>query len=98
MARPLRLEYPGALYHLTSRGNAKEEIFRDNDDRDIFLKVLGSTVTHFGFVLYPYCLMGNHYHLLAETPAPNLSHGMLRLNGVYTHPFHLRHTLRGHLL
>src|SRR5947199_3621508 len=98
MPRPLRLEYPGALYHLTSRGNAKEEILRDNVDRDIFLKVLGSTVTHFGWVLYAYCLMGNHYHLLAETPAPNLSRGMRRLNGVYTQRFNRRHTRVGHLL
>jgi putative transposase len=97
MARPLRLEYPGALYHLTSRGNAKEDIFRDHADRAVFLKILGSTTARFGWLLYAYCLMGNHYHLLAETPAPNLSRGMRHLNGVYTQRFNRRHVRVGHV-
>jgi REP element-mobilizing transposase RayT len=97
MARPLRLEYPGALYHLTSRGNAKNDIFHDDADRRIFLNALGATVTHFDWLLYAYCLMGNHYHLLAETPTPNLSRGMRQLNGTYTQRFNYRHKRVGHL-
>jgi putative transposase len=98
MARPLRLEYPGAVYHLTSRGNAKQDIFVDDTDRKIFLRLLGETVTHFGWRLYAYCLMGNHHHLLAETPEPNLSRGMRDLNGTYTQHFNRRHQRVGHLL
>jgi putative transposase len=97
MARPLRLEYAGALYHLTSRGNAKGDIFRDDNDRRIFLSLLGTTVKECGWLLYAYCLMGNHYHLLAETPTPNLSRGMHRLNGLYTQRFNRRHRRVGHL-
>jgi REP element-mobilizing transposase RayT len=98
MARPLRLEYPGAVYHLTSRGNARAEIFLDDADRESFLRVLGSVVERFAWRLYAYCLMGNHYHLLAETPVPNLSRGMRRLNGVYTQRFNRRHGRAGHVL
>ena len=97
MARPLRLEFPGAVYHLTSRGNAKEDIFRDDADRAVFLQIMGSTMLRFGWLLYAYCLMGNHYHLLAETPAPNLSRGMRNLNGLYTQRFNRRHVRVGHL-
>jgi putative transposase len=97
MARPLRLEFAGALYHLTSRGNAQQDIFRDDADRRIFLRALADTVTHFGWLLYSYCLMGNHYHLVAETPSPNLSRGMRNLNGQYTQQFNRRHNRVGHL-
>jgi len=97
MARPLRLEFPGAVYHLTSRGNAKEDICRDDADRAVFLQIMGSTMLRFGWLLYAYCLMGNHYHLLAETPAPNLSRGMRNLNGLYTQRFNRRHVRVGHL-
>ena len=76
MARPLRIEYPGALYHLTSRGNAQEDIFRDDADRKEFLSVLFSVVERFQWRLYAYCLMDNHYHLMVETPKANLSKGM----------------------
>ncbi|MEW6687782.1 MAG: transposase [Pseudomonadota bacterium] len=98
MARPLRIEYPGAVYHITSRGNARGDIFRDDADREIFQRVLASVVERHGWRVYAYCLMGNHYHLLAETPEPNLSHGMRRLNGVYTQRFNRRHARVGHLL
>lgn len=97
MARPLRLEYPGAFYHITSRGNAKQPIFRDEVDRDILLTIVGATVKQFGWAIYAYCLMGNHYHLLVETPAPNLSRGMRQLNGLYTQRFNRRHDRVGHL-
>jgi len=84
MARPLRIEFEGALYHITSRGNAREKIFLDDEDRSDFLATLGETVKRFGWICRAYCLMSNHYHLLLETPAPNLSRGMQLLNGVYT--------------
>jgi len=97
MSRPLRIGYPDALYHLTLRGNARGEIFLDDTDRDIFLGVLGSVVERFGWRIHAYCLMGNHYHLLAETPQPNLSRGMRWLNGVYTQRFNRRHERVGHV-
>jgi putative transposase len=68
MVRPLRIEYPGAFYHLTSRGNAQEEIFRDYADRDGFLAVLAAVVARFEWRLYAYYLMDNHYHLMVGTP------------------------------
>jgi putative transposase len=97
MSRPLRLEYAGALYHLSSRGNAQQNIFLDDADRRIFLRTLGETVTRFGWLLYSYCLMGNHYHLVAETQQANLSRGMHNLNGRYTQQFNRRHSRVGHL-
>ena len=97
MSRPLRIGYPGALYHLTLRGNARGEIFLDDTDREIFLGVLGSVVERFGWRIHAYCLMGNHYHLLAETPQPDLSRGMRWLNGVYTQRFNRRHERVGHV-
>lgn len=98
MARPLRLEYAGALYHLTSRGNAKAGIYLDDSDRRIFLRFLASTISRFKWKLYAYCLMSNHYHLLVETPVPNLSRGMRHLNGCYTQAFNRRHGRVGHVL
>ena len=98
MARPLRLEFPGAIYHVTSRGNAREAIFLDAEDRPIFLGVLGEVVARFGWLCHAYCLMDNHYHLLLETPDPNLSRGMRQLNGVYTQRFNRRHGRVGHVL
>jgi putative transposase len=98
MSRPLRIEYPGALYHLTSRGNARQDIFLDDTDRAVFLDVLASVIERHGWHLYAYCLMGNHYHLLAETPHSNLSRGMRWLNGVYTQRFNRRHERVGHIL
>ena len=97
MARPLRIEYPGAIYHITSRGNARERIFLEDADRLIFLEVLGSVVKKYNWLCHAYCLMDNHYHALIETPDPNLSLGMRQLNGVYTQSFNRRHSRVGHV-
>lgn len=97
MARPLRLEYPGAIYHITSRGNARADIFVDDADRELFLSILADTVDRYNWLCHAYCLMGNHYHLLIETPDPNLSLGMRQLNGVYTQTFNRNHKRVGHL-
>ncbi len=98
MARALRIEYEGALYHITSRGNANEDIFVDDGDRGMFLATLEETVSRYGWNCHAYCLMSNHYHLLVETPKPNLSRGMQLLNGVYTQGFNRRHKRFGHVL
>ena len=95
MARPLRIEYPGAVYHITSRGNARGMIFDDDHDREKFLKILGTVVKNYRWLCHSYCLMGNHYHLLIETPEANLSRGMRQLNGIYTQTFNRRHTRPG---
>lgn len=97
MARPLRLEFAGALYHLTARGNARADIFADDEDRGLFLELLGKEISQQGWRCYAYCLMANHYHLLIETPEPNLVAGMRRLNGVYTQRFNRRHKRVGHV-
>jgi REP-associated tyrosine transposase len=76
MTRPIRIEYPGALYHITSRGNAGEPIFLEDEDRKRFLTVLEEVVEDYQWVCHAYCLMANHYHLLIETPGGNLSSGM----------------------
>jgi REP element-mobilizing transposase RayT len=98
MARPLRIEYPGALYHVTSRGNARAKIFLDDSDHRAFLDVLGFVVKRFNWLCHAYCLMGNHYHLLIETPDANLSRGMRQLNGIYTQKFNWKRHRSGHLL
>ncbi|UTF59660.1 transposase [Gilvimarinus sp. DA14] len=87
MARPLRIEYPGALYHITSRGDRREAIYINDDDRQAFLDVLTAVCARFNWVCHAYCLMDNHYHLLIETPDANLCKGMRQLNGVYTQRF-----------
>lgn len=97
MARPLRLEFPGAVYHVTSRGNSKQDIFLDAKDRKLFLEVLSSVVARFKWLCHAYCLLGNHYHLIVETLEGNLSRGMRQLNGVYTQVFNRRHKKVGHL-
>jgi len=97
MARPLRLEYAGALYHVTSRGDRREAIYESDSDRDAFLGVLSEVCTTFNWVCHAYCLMGNHYHLLIETPDANLSKGMRQLNGVYTQLFNRTHGRAGHV-
>jgi REP element-mobilizing transposase RayT len=97
MSRPLRPQYPGALYHLTSRGNERKRIFLDETDREAFLGTLSLVVSRYGWLCHGYCLMENHYHLLVETPRPNLSLGMRQLNGVYTQAFNRRHRRVGHL-
>jgi putative transposase len=97
MARPLRIEFPGAVYHVTSRGNAKQAIFIDDEDRGRFLDVLTIVVERFNWLCHAYCLMENHYHLLIETPHGNLSKGMRELNGVYTQGVNQRYRRVGHL-
>ena len=98
MTRPLRIEFAGAVYHLTSRGNAQQAIFLDEKDFADFLSVLCQVVKRYHFLLHAYCLMNNHYHLLIETPYGNLSRGMRQLNGLYTQRFNQRHKRVGHLL
>ena len=97
MARPLRIEYPGALYHITARGNRKENIYHGSPDRYQFLQILENTVERYNWVCHAYCLMNNHYHLLIETPDANLSIGMRQLNGVYTQYFNRSNGSVGHL-
>lgn len=97
MSRPLRIEYEGALYHVTSRGNHKSAIFEDDEDRRAFLSLLSDVVSGMGWVCYGYCLMSNHYHLIIETPRANLCRGMRQLNGVYTQASNRRHGRVGHL-
>jgi REP element-mobilizing transposase RayT len=97
MARPLRIEYPGALYHVTSRGDRQELIFDDDGDRRAFLGVLGEVVSRFRWRCHAYCLMGNHYHPMIETPEANLTKGMRQLNGVFTQWSNRRHKRSGHL-
>lgn len=97
MARPLRIEFPGAVYHVTSRGNARADIFDGDNDQNLFLSILGQTVKRFNWLCHAYCLMDNHYHLLIETPEGNLSAGMRHLNGVYTQSYHRKHHSDGHV-
>ena len=88
MARPLRIEYEGAVHHVMSRGNARTPIVVDDEDRQAWVDVLGSVADRFGWRVWAYCLMDNHYHLLVETPKANLSRGMRELN-VSVRPPHL---------
>jgi REP element-mobilizing transposase RayT len=97
VARPLRIEFPGAVYHVTGRGNQQRTTFEDDADRELFLAVLERGVDRFDLVLHAYCLMGNHYHLLVETPTAGLGRAMRDLNGVYTQAFNRRHRTVGHL-
>ena len=97
MVRPLRIEYPGAVYHVTSRGNERKSIFKDDHDREIFLNTLDRVNKRYNWICHAYCLMGNHYHVLIETPDGNLSVGMRQLNGLYTQAFNKRHRRTGHL-
>jgi len=97
MSRPLRIEYPEAVYHVTSRGNARNKIFNDDEDREIFLSNLKAVVTRYNWLCHAYCLMDNHYHTMVETPDANLSIGMRQLNGLYTQKYNRRHNKTGHL-
>ncbi|MCE0721879.1 transposase [Legionella resiliens] len=97
MARSLRIEFPGALYHITSRGDGQERIYISDEDRNLFLDTLSEICLRCTWVCYAYCLMDNHYHLLIETPAGNLSKGMQLLNGVYTQKFNRIHNRVGHV-
>ena len=97
MARALRIEYPGAFYHVTSRGNERKAIFRSQRDREVFLSYLESAVERYSAVIHVFCLMDNHYHLLLETPAGNLSKIMQHINGAYTNYFNRKRNRAGHL-
>lgn len=94
----MRIEYPGAVYHITSRGNARERIYLEDEDYTGFLDCLCSVAKKFNWIVHAYCLMSNHYHLLIETPEGNLSRGMRQLNGIYTQQFNRRHNRVGHIL
>ncbi|MBF0507200.1 MAG: transposase [Nitrospirae bacterium] len=97
MARPLRIEYSGAVYHITSRGNERKHIFWTDDDRSVFLRILQAVTVRFHWLCHAYCLMDNHYHLIVETPDGNLSAGMRQLNGVYTQSYNRMHERVGHV-
>jgi REP-associated tyrosine transposase len=97
MARPLRIEYDGALYHVTSRGNDRKPIFKEDSDRELLLNILAKVAERFHWICHAYCLMTNHYHLVIETPDGNLSKGMRQLNGVYTQSYNKRQGRVGHV-
>ncbi len=97
MARKLRVEYPGAIYHVLNRGDRREPIFKDDFDRHRFLETLGEACAKTSWQVQAYCLMGNHFHLVLETPLANLVAGMKWFLGTYTSRFNRRHKLFGHL-
>src|ERR1700727_1580603 len=97
MARKLRVEYPGAVYHVMNRGGRREAIFKDDQDRQRFLATLGEACGKTGWEVHALCLMGNHFHLVVETPQGNLVAGMKWLLGVYTQRYNHRHAMHGHL-
>jgi REP element-mobilizing transposase RayT len=97
MARPLRIAYPGAFYHVTSRGNEQKDVFKSQKDREKFLEYLASATQRYGALIHAYCLMSNHYHLLLETPAGNLSQIMQHINSAYTTYFNIKRKRAGHL-
>jgi putative transposase len=97
MARKLRLEYPGAIYHVMNRGDRREPIFRDDADRKQFVETLAQACERSGWQVHAYCLMPNHFHLVVETPQPTLVAGMKWFLGTYTGRFNRRHKLFGHL-
>ena len=95
MARPLRLSFDNACYHITSRGNRKENIFYTDNDRFVFLRKLNETLRKYSIICYAYCLMDNHYHLFVKTPNANISEGMHYLNTSYTNWFKAEHAVVG---
>lgn len=97
MARPVRIEYEGALYYVTSRGNAGMDVFRSDGERELFLDILREVVEEMGWLCYGYCLMNDHYHLLVETPDANLGRGMRQLNGVFTQRINRQRGQGGHI-
>ena len=97
MARPLRIEYENAFYHITVRGNEKRIIFADDFDRDIFLEIVNEAYKRFSFIIHAFVLMNNHFHFLIETPSANLCSSMRHINGVYTQAYNRRHKRVGHL-
>src|SRR5882757_9477442 len=98
MARPIRVEFEGAVYHVTARGNERRRIYRSDGDRTRFLETLAETVKEHGLRVHGYCLMPNHYHLLVETPRGNLSRAIGWLQTTYTIRFNHRYRRSGHLL
>ena len=97
MGRQLRIEYRGAFYHVTARGNERKDIFKSNRDREKFMEYLQSAAVRYGAVIHAWCLMNNHYHLLLETPEGNLSQIMQHINGAYTNYFNTKRKRSGHL-
>ena len=97
MARPLRIEFAGGLYHVTSRGNAREAIYHDDEDREMFLALLEKACKRYDWYCHAFCLMSNHYHLLIETGTPSLSKGMKTINGTYTQSYNRAHRRVGHV-
>ncbi|NQU20343.1 MAG: transposase [Candidatus Nealsonbacteria bacterium] len=97
MARPIRIEFENAVYHVTARGNARGDIYRDVPDRQRFLETLGEAVERFGVVVHAFCLMSNHYHLLLQTPRANLTDAAGWLQATYSIRFNRRHRRSGHV-
>jgi len=97
MARPLRINYPGAFYHVTSRGNERKNVFKSKRDREKFFEYLDSAAQRYDAVIHAFCLMNNHYHLLIETPTGNLPQIMRHINGAYTTYFNVKRARPGHL-
>ena len=97
MARPLRIEFPGGLYHLTSRGDRREDIYLNDADRQRWLDLLGEVCVRYNWLCHAYCLMDNHFHIVIETVEGNLSAGMRQLNGVYTQWHNRTHGRIGHV-
>ena len=97
MSRPLRIEYPGSLHHVTSRGNAQQNIYLDDRDRELFLRLLGICVERFAWILTAYVLMSNHFHFVIQLTEETLSRGMQWLNGEYSRRFNRRYKRVGHL-
>lgn len=97
MTRPLRLEFPGALYHVTARGDRRQSIFLDNVDRQHWLDTLSLVCARFNFVVHAHCQMSNHYHVMIETVDGNPAQGMRQLNAIYSQKFNRKHKLVGHV-
>ena len=97
MSSPLRIEYPGAVYHVTARGNRRSAIFTDEEDNKVFLTLVEEVAKRFHVICHGYCLMGNHYHLILETLEGNLCRAMRHLNGIYTQTFNRKHRKCGHV-
>ena len=97
MARPLRITFPGAFYHVTSRGNERKAVFKSKRDRERFLEYLESATQRYDARIHAYCMMDTHYHLLLETPSGNLPQIMRHINGAYTTYFNVKRDRSGHL-
>ncbi|WLI88853.1 transposase [Massilia sp. R2A-15] len=97
MPRPTRVDFPGAIHHITSRGDRRETIYRDDIDRQNWLRVLSGVCSKYAWSVHAFCQMGNHYHLVVEMAEANLARGMRQLNGLYTQRFNYRHAGSGHV-